>query len=155
MIFKGLVKHFFYGGVFYLIVGLILRSMLPNAAIDIQLHDIYLVIGMSHAAFILGFFWLMDSCVYTFIKRQPMPSWQKIMGWISCGVLHIACVLIVWIPLSQVSSSQLDRRYYRFDGFEMYAQQSWIPIGIFLLCLTQVVILMSFLVSLIRFIRKR
>lgn len=100
-------------------LGLILYGAFfysPYAALDIQVHDNYIVIPKRNFTSFFGFLLLLkNSLIIIFHKRISLKKWTT---------LHLVIdglALAVFVYFMTLMFGNVPRRYYRFDTFETFS----------------------------------
>lgn len=99
----------------------ILAFLNPNAAIDVQQHDVYFV--FSIASFYNGIGWLLLLKVgFVFLVRSKVNS-SDLLNWSLITDIGLAVFVIgLRYYFYHLTYGGIPRRYYRFDGFQSFSQ---------------------------------
>jgi len=121
---------------------LLLISFFPlfgNSALDLQLHDTYLVIGHSQICLILSVITFIIGLIYYLCK------WLPLNNWISHLHVLITYCFIGLILITMLMSSGSPRHYYSFDdGTSFYPRLiHFLILSSFLYLLFQVLFLIN------------
>jgi len=132
-------------GVWYVFVG--------NYGLDIQLHDIYFVIGAKYILIRLAAFFALFSGIYYWFPKLFGRTPNKMMGtihfWISITLTHLIFWLywyILPLKMSQGYKPYLTRA--SVDRFEFYSR--FVTMALSVLLLTQLLFLFNLIYSAIR-----
>jgi len=117
----GFVSMFISGG----LTGIWLGS----SAVDMRLHDTYLVIAHFHLVMGVAAFFAMFAGVYHWFPRMFGRKMNETLGMIHFTVTFIGAYLIFW-PMHFLGMSGVPRRYYHFNEFDAFSQYSNINIEI-------------------------
>lgn len=133
----------------------IIASFAVKGALDIHLHDTYLVIAHAHLFWAVALFLLLLAFFYRTLRQLLFSRW---LTWIHI-VLTLAGLALVILPFQYQGFSGMPRRYYDYSAWETHRsfQEQNQLVALVILCwfFAQVLFLLHILLGLLRLFSRR
>lgn len=147
---------FLFGAIALILFGIVIQLYVANTALDLHLHDTYLIIPHFHMILFISFFFGTYASIYYVFPKVFRRYMNEALGLIHFIITFLGTI-IIFIPVRCERFAVMPRRYYDYsalESFKAFSQLNYfISIVVLIVFLGQILFVWNFIASI--FIGKR